>query len=57
MQTQFCVSFISFVVTKREFSNTEKLLVFKSVFVPILTHGRESWGWLKGCYHKYKRQK
>ena len=31
------------VVTKRELSNTGKLLVFKSVFVPILTTGHESW--------------
>jgi len=31
------------VVTKLELSNTAKLSVFKSVFVPILTYGRESW--------------
>jgi len=31
------------VVTKRELSNTTKLSVFKSVFVPILTYGHESW--------------
>jgi len=31
------------VVTKRELSNTAKLSVFKSVFVPILTYGHESW--------------
>jgi len=31
------------VVTKRELSNTAKLPVFKSVFVPILTYGHESW--------------
>jgi len=30
------------VVTKRELSNTTKLPVFKSVFVPILTCGHES---------------
>jgi len=30
------------VVTKRELSKTTKLSVFKSVFVPILTCGRES---------------
>ena len=30
------------VVTKRELSNTVKLSVFKSVFVPIFTYGRES---------------
>ena len=30
-------------VTKRELSNTPKLSVFKSVFVPILTYGHESW--------------
>ena len=36
------------VVTKRELSNTAKLLVFKSVFVLILTYGNESWvKWLK----------
>ena len=31
------------VVTKRELSNTTKRSVFKSVFVPIFTHGHESW--------------
>jgi len=31
------------VVTKRELSNNTKLSVFKSVFVPILTYGHESW--------------
>jgi len=31
------------VVKKRELSNTAKLSVFKSVFVPILTYGHESW--------------
>jgi len=31
------------VVTKRELSNTVKLSVFKSIFVPILTCGHESW--------------
>jgi len=31
------------VVTKEEVSNTAKLSVFKSVFVPILTCGHESW--------------
>ena len=31
------------VVKKREFSNDVKLSVFKSVFVPILTYGHESW--------------
>ena len=30
------------VVTKQEFSNTTKLSVFKSVFVPILSYGHES---------------
>jgi len=30
------------VVMKREFSKTEKLSIFKSVFVPILTFGHES---------------
>jgi len=31
------------VVTKRELSNTAKLLVFKSVFLPIFAYGHESW--------------
>ena len=31
------------MVTKWEFSNTAKLSVFKSVFVPILAYGHESW--------------
>jgi len=31
------------VVTKRELSNTTKLSVFKSVFVPILTYGHQPW--------------
>ena len=31
------------VVAKRELSNTTTLSAFKSVFVPILTYGRESW--------------
>ena len=31
------------VLTKRELSNTAKLSVFKSIFVPILTYGHESW--------------
>jgi len=31
------------VATKRELSNTAKLSVFKSIFVPILTYGHESW--------------
>jgi len=31
------------VVTKQELSKTAKLSVFKSVFVPILTFGHESW--------------
>jgi len=31
------------VVTTRELSNNTKLSVFKSVFVPILTYGPESW--------------
>ena len=30
-------------VTKRELSETTKLSVFKSIFVPILTCGHESW--------------
>jgi len=31
------------VVTKRELSNTAKLSVIESFFVPILTYGHESW--------------
>ena len=31
------------VVMKSELSNKVKLLIFKAVFVPILTYGRESW--------------
>jgi len=31
------------VVTKQELSNTAKLSVFKSVFVPILTFVHKSW--------------
>jgi len=35
--------FYRYVVTKRKLSNTAKLSVFKSVFVPIFTCGHESW--------------
>ena len=31
------------VVMKRELSKKAKLSIFKAVFVPILTHGHESW--------------
>ena len=31
------------MVTKRELSNTAKLSVFKSVFIPIFTYSHESW--------------
>jgi len=31
------------VVTKQELSNTAKLPVFKSIFVPILIYGHECW--------------
>ena len=31
------------VVTKRELSKKAKLSVFKSIFIPILTYGHESW--------------
>jgi len=34
------------VFTKWELSTTSKFSVFKSVFVPILTYGHESWVWL-----------
>jgi len=36
-QTQFCASFIALWSQNREISMTAKLLVFKSVFVPILS--------------------
>ena len=39
----FCVSFIALAATKQELSNTAKLSVFNSIFVPILTYGHESW--------------
>ena len=47
------------VVTKRELSKTAKHLVFKSIFVPILTCGHESYTtWrLKEYYQKNKRQR
>jgi len=32
-----------FVITKWELSNTAKLSIFKSVFVPILPYGHEYW--------------
>ena len=31
------------VVTKREHSDTAKLSVIESVFVPVLTYGHQSW--------------
>ena len=31
------------VVTKRELSKKAKLAIFRSIFVPILTYGHESW--------------
>ena len=31
------------IVLKRELSRKAKLSVFKSIFVPILTYGQESW--------------
>ena len=31
------------VVMKRELSKKAKLLIFKAVFVPILTYGHEFW--------------
>ena len=31
------------VVMKRELSKKERLSIFKTVFVPILTYGHESW--------------
>ena len=34
---------LSTVVLKRKLSRKEKLLVFKSIFVPILTNGHRSW--------------
>ena len=40
--TQLCVFYCS-VVRKQELSDTAKLLVLKSVFIPILTYGNEFW--------------
>ena len=31
------------MITKWELSNTAKLSVFKSIFIPIFTYGHESW--------------
>jgi len=45
------------VVTKQEISNTAKLSVLKSVFVPILTYGHESSVMTAKYYLKYKRQR
>jgi len=42
-----CESYRS-VVTKQELSNTAKLLVFKSVFVPILIYGHGYWATTEG---------
>ena len=45
------------VVMKRELSKKSKLSIFKTVFVPIFTHGHESWVTTKKCDHKCKRPK
>jgi len=42
-QTQFCVSFIALWPQNGRLSNTARLSVFKSVFVPILIYSHESW--------------
>ena len=44
-------------VMKRELSKKAKRLIFKLVFVPILTYGHESWEGPKERDHKYKRPK
>jgi len=36
------------VVIKRELPNIAKLSAIKSVFVPILTYGHESWAMIEG---------
>ena len=45
------------VFTKQELSNTAKLSAFKSVFVPIITYGHESWVMTEEHCTKYKRQR
>ena len=45
------------VVLKRELSRKTKLSELKSIFVPILTHGHESWVMTEKCGHKSKRPK
>jgi len=45
------------VAAKRELSNTAKLSVFKSVFVPILTHGHESWVMTKRIFTQVQAPK
>jgi len=45
-ETQLCVSF-AICGDKTEHSNTAKLSVYKSVFVPIFTYGHESWAMTK----------
>jgi len=54
-QTQFPRELYRSVFTQRELSNTAKLLVFKPVFVQILTYGHECWN--KEYYPKCKWQR
>ena len=43
------------MATKCELSNTAKLSVFKSIFVPILTYSRESWAMTERIRCKHQR--
>ena len=45
------------VVMKRELFQKAKLAVFRSIFVPILTYGHESWVMAKECDRECKRPK
>ena len=45
------------MVTKRELSNTVKLSVFKSIFVPILTYSHESWVMTESILTQVQAQK
>ena len=53
-QMQFCVSFIAPWSTKLEFSNTEKLSVFRPVYIPFLINCYESWVMTKGIQSQVK---
>ena len=45
------------VVMKRELSKKANHSIFKTVFVPILFYGHESWVMTERCDHKCKRPK